>query len=274
VKPTFGKVVILGATGLVGRECALALQHSGIEIIAPTREDFSIDQNALTIESSLREIMMNNPIIDTIHLNATSSELLNSRNYLFPAQIATFLEGRSALIPYLHFSSGGVYGGIDELIRDDTPVNPLNSQAKMKLAAEENCREIFPSHKILRLFFAYGVSQRVERLIPRMIRMIKAGQPIKCNDDGGPLLSITDVRDVARVSLELILNPWIGTRNLAGGETIKIAELANLIGKILNTPPIFDVNPISEKSLYAEPYDPGPWISIRDSEVLLEMCKY
>jgi hypothetical protein len=42
-KLAWAKVVVLGTTGLVGGECVDMFRRNGIQVIAPTRETFSIE---------------------------------------------------------------------------------------------------------------------------------------------------------------------------------------------------------------------------------------
>jgi nucleoside-diphosphate-sugar epimerase len=271
-KLAWAKVVVLGTTGLVGGECVDMFRRNGIQVIAPTRETFSIECDRIVVAPGLREIMMNYPIVDAVHQSDMYNALENSFSDIFPAHLSYLLAGRGSELPYLQFSTGGVYGGSSELIRDDSPINPLTPYARMKLTAEENCRNTFPTHKILRLFFPYGLAQRRERLVSRLIQKIRQGEPIFCNEDGGPRVSIIDAKDVSQVVWEQLRSPWIGTRNLAGGESVRISELVMEIGKILQVKPLLQSNATSEMSLLAAPYDERNWESIKKSPVLRQMC--
>jgi hypothetical protein len=85
-------------------------------------------------------------------------------------------------------------------------------------------------------------------------------------------VSIIDAKDVSQVVWEQLRSPWIGTRNLAGGESVRISELVMEIGKILQVKPLLQSNATSEMSLLAAPYDERNWESIKKSPVLRQMC--
>lgn len=253
---------MLGASGLVGQASLELFEKRGIVVIAPSRQDFEVRQNETTISSILLDEMNKYPIIDVLHSDEwhSENETKIQKNYI--AEIASRLGTIKREKPYVYFSSGALYGSNSSMITSDSPINVMNSYAEYKLMMENVCRTKFDNHKIFRLFFPYGQLQGKNRLIPQMIGKIQNRLPISCNQDGGPSLSIIDVRDVAQILFEELLTPWIGTKNIAGGEIIKIKDLADILGESIGVEPIFEINLEYQKSYIAAPYDKRLWRQI------------
>lgn len=258
------KIVILGSSGLVGQAFLQLLKELDVEAVTPGRRDFEVRSSQTMISSSLIGEMNKYPIIDLLHSNdwQISKEIKLNQNYL--AEIAKKIDVRKIETPYIYFSSGAVYGPSSTTISDDSHVNLTNSYADYKFMMESECRSKFMNYKIFRLFFPYGKSQRPERLIPRLLSMIERGVPVNCNHDGGPSISIIDVRDVAQVLFEELKNPWCGTRNLAGGEVVNIRKLAIILGKSIGVEPKFEENLDYAENYVVSPYDERRWRQLRD----------
>jgi nucleoside-diphosphate-sugar epimerase len=260
------RVVILGSSGLIGQACLKHFEGLNTTVIAPDRKEFEVRGKQLLISSTLVKEMQMCPVIDLLHSNEwhLNEEIQVNSNYL--VELAEKIGSTKKSTPYIYFSSGAVYGPSPTIINEENPVNLSNSYAKYKYMMENECRTRFEHHKVFRLFFPYGQSQRPERLIPRLLSMIESGTPIMCNQNGGPSLSIIHANDVAEVLYEELKLPWCGTRNLAGGEIIKIRDLAVFLGQLVGIAPKFEVNLVNAESYVASSHDGREWRQIRNEE--------
>jgi nucleoside-diphosphate-sugar epimerase len=252
-------IVILGGTGLVGNACKDYFVRKGIEVVAPDKENFHVFENKINISSEIVSKMEIYPILDAIHLVADPNKHETRNEITYIEQLSLILQKRDKNIPFTYLSSGAVYGDNQEMIRHSSKTNPISSHGHMKLGLERDVQEHFIQHKIYRLFFPYGDRIKSERLIPSLIEKIKIGQPIRCNVDGGPLISIIDVRDLSEVLFDEIRSEWAGIKNIAGGERIRIVDIANMIGSVLGQDPLFEVNENATSNCYAEEYDRRQW---------------
>jgi nucleoside-diphosphate-sugar epimerase len=243
----------------VGKACKDYFIGKGIEVVAPDKENFHIFENKINISSPIISKMEIYPIFDAIHLIAESNKHETRDEITYIKQLSLMLQKRDKNLPFTYLSSGAVYGDHQEMIRDSSKTNPTSSHGRMKLGLEKDVQEHFMRHKIYRLFFPYGDRMRSERLLPSLIEKIKAGQPIRCNVDGGPLISIIDVKDLSEVLFEEIKSEWVGIKNIAGGERIRIMDIANMIGSFLGQDPLFEVNENVTSNCYAEEYDFRNW---------------
>ena len=252
-------IVILGGTGLVGNACKEYFSRKGVEVVAPDKENFHILENKVKVSSQVMSKMEIYPILDAIHLDTKTNkqEIPDESSYI--KQLSLILQKRDKNLPFTYLSSGAVYGEKEEMIRDSSNLNPISSHGQMKLGLERDVQQHFMKHRIYRLFFPYGERIKPERLVPSLIGKIKIGQPVRCNVDGGPLISIIDVKDLSEILFNESRSEWVGVKNIAGGERIRIVDIANLIGGVLGRDPIFEVNKNATSNCYAEEYDFRQW---------------
>lgn len=230
-----------------------------MEVVAPDKENFHVFKNKLKISSHIISKMENYPILDAIHITADPSKQETRDEISYIKQMSMILQKRNKNLSFTYLSSGAVYGDHQEMIRNSSKINPNSRHGLLKLGLERDVQQHFTQHKIYRLFFPYGDRIKSERLLPSLINKIKMGQPIRCNADGGPLISIIDVKDLSEVLFDEISSEWVGVKNIAGGERIRILNVANMIGGVLSRDPIFEVNENATSNCYAEEYDFRSW---------------
>lgn len=252
-------IVILGSTGLVGKACQDYFAKKGLDVVTPEKENFRISENEIIVSSQTLSKMEIYPILDAIHLVGSPIDQETPNEISYINQLSLMLNQRDKNLPFTYLSSGAVYGKHREMIRDSSNLNPDSSHGLIKLALEKDVQKFFPKHKIYRLFFPYGERAKSERLLPSLIHKIKVGQAIKCNIDGGPLISLVDVEDLSEVLFDEIASDWIGIKNIAGGDILKIVDIAHMIGSVIGISPVFEVNENSSSNCYAEEYDTRQW---------------
>lgn len=134
-------------------------------------------------------------------------------------------------------STCSVYGKNDDLLNEQSPVNPLSIYAETKLEAERYLLEKKPDSLVFRLGTLYGMSGAFSR--PRLDLVVnvltqKAVQGETLNVFGGeqwrPILHVRDVAEAIKFGIE---NNLSGLYNL-GSENVTIRQIAE---KILNTVP-------------------------------------
>lgn len=252
-------IVILGGTGLVGNACKEFFAGKGLEVIAPDKENFYILDNEIKVSPQVISKMEIFPILDAIHLDTKPNKQETPYENSYIKHLSLILQKRDRNLPFTYLSSGAVYGEQKELITDSSEVNPISSHGQVKLGLERDVQQHFIKHRIYRLFFPYGESIKPERLLPGLIGKIKIGQPISCNIDGGPFISIIDVKDLSEILFDEFRSEWIGVKNISGGEKIRIIDIANMIGSVLGRNPTFEVNENATSNCYAEEYDFRQW---------------
>lgn len=145
----------------------------------------------------------------------------------------------------IYASTGGVYNSSSEVHSENDIIYPekLNDfYFKSKFSSELllSSYSSFCDIVILRPFFMFGKNQKESMLFPRLVKSIKNREVIKLNGLEGIKINPIYVVDAANM-LNLILNEkQAGVYNIAGNEIISLKELSILIGKKLNTNPIFE----------------------------------
>ena len=189
--------------------------------------------------------------IDTIIYLAQSynfRDFPNSSNDIFTINTVRVLDflNYSRNIGIKHFiyaSTGGVYtqdkiNQEDDFI-DTTKLNGFYATSKYCTELLVNSYKDFFDTVILRPFFMFGINQKKDMLIPRLVENIKTNKEIILQGEEGIYINPIYVNDAAKALNKIILNNLTGIYNLAGDETVSIRQLSEIIGKLLGIKPIF-----------------------------------
>jgi nucleoside-diphosphate-sugar epimerase len=186
-----------------------------------------------------------------------------------PAELVAWLR-TAGVRKLVLLSSGAVYGnaGATKQHPGLTAV-PATAYGRSKLDGELAVSGIWPAHtlSIVRLYFPYGPGQKQPRLVPRILELVRGGQPIVCRPDGGPMLSLTHVKDICDVLIrDFVLADRPGVFNLAGPDAISIESLARGLGNALGIEPVLDRRGLAVDCV-SEVYDrPLGWHSVSLTE--------
>jgi len=136
----------------------------------------------------------------------------------------------------LQVSSAEIYGEADGKITEDTPVTPHSSYGVSKAAIDGMVQVGWKERRTpaiaMRQFNCYGPRETHEYVIPVIIEQLSKGNRVKLGNN-----STRDFQyagDAARMAVELLEKGELGqVYNMGSEETIKIYDLAHLIGKIM-----------------------------------------
>lgn len=258
-------VVITGATGFLGSHVLRQLLAAGATVTALVRHVGQLPEHACLypvaadlagdFSASLARI---GNCDDVVHLAQTSgwSAFPAKAGMLASVAVAatTRLAEHAAATGARRFvlaSSGGIYGPSTRPICEDEPYQPsaeLGFYLASKVAAEMLVAYFSPYLTVhrLRYFFIYGPGQREEFLIPRMVRSVRCGTPVRLARGRGPRLNPIYVEDAARATVACLRLETPLVANIAGPEVANLAAIVETIGRIVACTPVceaFDADP-------------------------------
>jgi nucleoside-diphosphate-sugar epimerase len=139
---------------------------------------------------------------------------------------------------FLLASSGAVYRGGPEPLREDAQLAPANLYAATKAAAEWTVRSYCAllDAVILRFFFPYGPGQ-TGMLMPSLVQRVLDGEPVEVRGDPGLRLNPIHVDDAVRAVVAALSLAGAGTFNVAGSDTVTLTGLVDLIGEVAGVTP-------------------------------------
>lgn len=135
-------------------------------------------------------------------------------------------------------TSSSVYGGSvrGRPCAEDDPLAPRGGYAESKALAEALCRARLAAGgrvAIARPFTVVGEGQRPDMALAIWLADAAAGRPLRILGSPDRTRDVTDVRDVARVLVELVARGVTGPVNVGTGVGHRLADLAAAVGDAL-----------------------------------------
>jgi nucleoside-diphosphate-sugar epimerase len=159
---------------------------------------------------------------------------------------------------FFYTSSGGVYKNTIEPVQESFEINANIKNGfylDSKLSAEillRNFSALFETFSIIRPFFMYGPGQNQSMLIPRLINNIIEGNEIVLAGEKGISINPIYIDDAVEAMINLLQTKGESLYNIAGNEVVSIKDLAEKIGEIVKTSPIFKVEDNKQLDLIAD----------------------
>ena len=250
------RVVVTGATGLIGRYVTQALSkdwevHAISRLGSSTATTTGVQWHEIDLSRKLPDRALPSQIDAVIYL--AQSEYFRE----FPRRALDIFEVNTANVlrfldyakvsgarTFVFASSGGVYGGGDSRMSEEVPIparGDLGFYLTTKLCSEiaaQNYTEHF-NVVILRYFFVYGPSQRQSMLIPRLIHRVRTGQSILLQGEEGIRLNPIHVIDAAAATVQGLKLEGSYTINVAGPDVLTMREIGIKIGQAVAREPVF-----------------------------------
>lgn len=248
------KILITGATGFIGSHLLKALKEAKQgELYVLARQPGNMPgvhwiQGDLERPDFVDRLPSEYDIL--IHL----AQYRNHRSFpeesktMFQVNVASFLalldHARLAGVSrVISTSSANVYALSSRLISEDDALETIDFYAMNKGMAEQILHSYRDYFEIcnLRLFTVYGPGQR-NRLIPRLIQSVHAGQVITLSGGTGISISPVFIDDLIGVMVRLMKIPFERSLihlNVGGRESVTIRQIADKVGILLQKEPFY-----------------------------------
>ena len=246
------RVLVTGATGLIGRHAIQDLVTRGYEVHGVSRTR-PVDDTSGVIwhEADLldpgeaQRIVKESCASYLLHLAWVTEHgefwsSLDNKLWLTVSQrlIDAFVEAGGERVVVSGSCAEYDWNALgDGICREtETPLNPhtLYGQCKVALYKWLMSREDISS-AWGRVFFLYGEGESPKRLVPDVALALIEGREAKCSS-GRQVRDFLDAESVAQGFVALLLSDVHGAVNVASGEARTIADIANLLGDVTCKP--------------------------------------
>lgn len=228
------RVVILGASGFLGRALHAALSREGVEVIGHSSRTLDLTRSeALSV---LDPVMVPGTALVlasalTPDRGQTPATLL--ANTTMATNLATYLDGRR-VGSLAYVGSDAVYGFGDHAVTEETPVAPAGYYALGKYAAERvmDCaaRAASVPLLILRVTGVYGPGDPHASYGPNAFaRSLARDHSVRIFGAGEEERDHVFVDDVAAVTSRLLRSGAAGVYNVATGQSRSFADVVKAI---------------------------------------------
>jgi nucleoside-diphosphate-sugar epimerase len=240
------KVLLTGATGLVGRNALDILLSEGHTVHAVARSAGAPREGVVWHEADLLQ-----PAAATaLAREAQATHLLHFAWYVVPGSFWDAPENERWIDASLRLlrafgEAGGrravmagtcaEYAWREPLLRErDTPLEPATLYGVCKHAlhvvAEALAAQLDMSFAWGRIFFMYGPNEDPARLVSSVARGLLAGEEVPTTE-GHQLRDFMHVRDVAAAFVALLGSEVSGPVNIASGAPVAVRDLVSLIAE-------------------------------------------
>lgn len=165
------KVLLFGANGQVGSDCAQMLLDAGYDLMCSSRDDTDFSDPAAVFSKVIDEapeFVINACAYTAVDKAEEEKALANKVNHLSPQALAQSCAELS--IPLVHISTDYVFDGKGtKPYKEASTVKPLGVYGSTKLAGEKSIQASLNEHIILRTSWVFG--EQGNNFVKTMLRL-------------------------------------------------------------------------------------------------------
>ena len=245
------KILITGSSGFIGRHLVSRLSDSNelLAVVRDARQGVSTETARIVVMDlarTLDESALPAEIDVIIHLAQANVPFPEGANELLAVNTSATQQlldyGRRARArQFILASTADVYGWHFGWSKETDTIAPASYYAITKYAAEllvlSYSSYLLPC--VLRLFQPYGPTQS-GRLIPKLTERIRRGEAVELHKDARPRMTPIYIDDVTCAIKRVIDSSYSGILNIAGDRALSMRELAQEIGRTIESQPVFE----------------------------------
>jgi dTDP-4-dehydrorhamnose reductase len=226
------RVLLLGATGQLGKEFVIMLEKKGIDFLALTHKDYDVvdlERGFSIFDNYKPDIVINCSAYNMVDKAEKEKGLAFKVNVIGPRNLAFLCRRYKSFL--VHYSSDYVFDGCKEYFyfEDDVP-NPINEYGKSKLLGEWYIKEELDSkYLIFRTSWVYGVGK--QNFIYKILQWSKSLDYLRitCDEFSIP----TSTNTIVRMTLLSLDKGLVGLYHLTNSGYASRYEWAKSVFKIL-----------------------------------------
>lgn len=250
---SYKKVLLTGATGLIGKEAIKPLLDDGFEVYALSSKVHESQKKICWIQADL----FDNDAIEKVFEQIKPQYLLHfawcaSGDYLTSEDNSKYLDSSLKMLEAFKKNGGerAVMAGTcfeykfkDTPLKEDDELNPQTLYAKCKNELREKA-EIFCTQTDIsfawgRIFYVYGYGENVNRLTPHVANLLREGKEAKIT--AGPLVrDYMFTKDIALAFVTLLSTNVSGCVNICTNNPISIKDYVEKIASKLGKSDLLD----------------------------------
>lgn len=262
------RVLITGATGLIGKEALKPLVDCGFEIYAVSSKEMSDNHNIKWIKADL----LDKNDIKKVFGDIKPEYLLHfawvaSGDYLTSDVNVDWLNSSLEMLKQFKLSGGkraifaGTcfeyefdYGKQCMPLKEDGKINPTYVYSKCKNELRERAETFCKNNDISfgwgRIFYVYGIGENPKRLTPHIINSLKNDKEVLINSSQ-LVKDYMYTKEIARAFVEFLNSDVQGIVNICTGKGISLGEYCTNIAQKLKKEYLLQ---LGEKSSHEPPF--------------------
>ncbi len=238
------KVLLTGATGLIGKEAIIPLEKMGLQVIRLSSENFNLfdlQEMADVIRKHRAEYLLHFAwITGGDYLTNPINKVLCDNSFEL---LKLFYEngGKKAVLSGTCFE----YDFADGILYEDSPLNPKTLYAQKKAELNELCSTYCKKNNLEyawgRIFYVYGHNEKKGRLTDSIITSILNNERV-CVRFGQLERDYMYTKDIVGAFVALLLSSVVGNVNICTGRIISLQDYAKKIAKKLGKEELIEVH--------------------------------
>lgn len=247
------KLLVIGASGLVGSHCLKYFKEKNIETIGTyrnfkTEETYFFDPSKEDCFLFLDEIKFKPDVIihcaaltnvDYCEDNEAESKKLTLDSTILISEYCT-----KNSIKLIYLSTDYVFDGINGPYSETEKTNPVNVYGRHKLAAENTVAKM-DNYIIARITNVYGEEERSKNFIAHLLNLIKSKTEKSFNLPFDQFATPIYARDIAKMLYLLLLDDKKGVYHLASTDYYNRFQLALKVKSYFSDSDHLCLNPIA-----------------------------